>query len=103
MAGKIPNDIYQYSLHAAFKAGLTTAGPRATHLPGYGTHGIGYTSEGKTLCLYEGKPMIFASKGDVKNAGDEGLAFIMVVCVCRSSGFKDCFAMVKLLLPTWSG
>ncbi|QDS77453.1 hypothetical protein FKW77_006886 [Venturia effusa] len=42
MAAKIPNDIYQFSIVSAYKAGLTQAGPPVRALQGYGTDGIAY-------------------------------------------------------------
>lgn len=42
MAAKIPNDIYQFSILSAYKAGLTQAGPPVRALQGYGSDGIAY-------------------------------------------------------------
>ncbi|EME46280.1 hypothetical protein DOTSEDRAFT_70317 [Dothistroma septosporum NZE10] len=38
----IPNDIFQYSLHAAWQAGLRDGGPPVAFLTNHGNHGIGY-------------------------------------------------------------
>lgn len=86
MAGvaRIPNDIFQYSLHSAFKAGLTSAGPPATALNGYGTHGIGHIAgtaerESGDLLLLDGIPHLLLPDGTAK-APDRStaLAFVMV-------------------------
>lgn len=42
MAAKIPNDIYQFSILNAYKAGLTQTGPPVRALQGYGSDGIAY-------------------------------------------------------------
>lgn len=42
MAPQPPNDIYQYSLHSAYTAGLRDGGPPVAFLTNHGTHGIGY-------------------------------------------------------------
>jgi len=41
MAPSIPNDIYQYSLLSAYKAGLKEGGPPVAFLTNHGTHGVG--------------------------------------------------------------
>ena len=38
----IPNDIFQYSLHSAWQAGLRDGGPPVAFLRNHGNHGIGY-------------------------------------------------------------
>lgn len=45
MAKSIPNDIYQYSLLSALKAGLQDGGPPVAFLTNHGTHGIGVFEE----------------------------------------------------------
>jgi alpha-acetolactate decarboxylase len=42
MPSSIPNDIYQYSLFSAHKAGLKSGGPPVAFLTNHGTHGTGY-------------------------------------------------------------
>ncbi|KAI7339755.1 hypothetical protein KC315_g1083 [Hortaea werneckii] len=42
MPASIPNDIYQYSLHSAYAAGLREGGPPVAFLTNHGTHGIGF-------------------------------------------------------------
>lgn len=42
MPNSIPNDIYQYSLFSAYKAGLKSGGPPVAFLTNHGTHGTGY-------------------------------------------------------------
>ena len=42
MPNSIPNDIYQYSLSSAYRAGLTFGGPPVAFLTNHGTHGTGY-------------------------------------------------------------
>lgn len=42
MPTSIPNDIYQYSLHSAYTAGLKDGGPPVAFLTNHGTHGVGY-------------------------------------------------------------
>lgn len=42
MPNSIPNDIYQYSLASAYKAGLKSGGPPVAFLTNHGTHGAGY-------------------------------------------------------------
>ncbi|TID18877.1 alpha-acetolactate decarboxylase [Venturia nashicola] len=42
MAAKIPNDIYQFSILSAYKAGLTQTGPPVRALQGYGSDGIAF-------------------------------------------------------------
>jgi len=41
MAPSIPNDIYQYSLQSAYRAGLKEGGPPVAFLTNHGTHGLG--------------------------------------------------------------
>ncbi|KAF4548005.1 Hypothetical protein D9617_33g038690 [Elsinoe fawcettii] len=52
MVSRIPNDIFQFSTVSALMAGLCTSGPQISHLPGYGTHGLGTCSELNGEVLY---------------------------------------------------
>lgn len=83
MAGvaRIPNDIFQFSLHSAFTAGLTSTGPPATALSGYGTHGIGHVAgpSGGDVLLLDGIAHLLLPDGTAgPPEAKTCLAFVMV-------------------------
>ena len=89
MAGvaRIPNDIFQFSLHSAYTQGLTSTGPPASALSGYGTHGIGYVASprpgrGGDLLLLDAVPYLLTDGATAVKVSERGentaLAFVMV-------------------------
>lgn len=75
---RIPNDIFQYSLLSALTRGLTSGGPPASRLGGYGTHGVGQVSGSlNDLLLLEGQAYELAD-GRAKRVTNVQLPFVMV-------------------------
>ncbi|OQO11735.1 hypothetical protein B0A48_03462 [Cryoendolithus antarcticus] len=81
MPNSIPNDIYQYSLHSAYTAGLQTGGPPVAFLTNHGTYGYGFFADGTTMLQVDRTAYTFSSTGKAtKAAQDAQLPFVMV-CV----------------------
>lgn len=51
MVASIPNEIFQFSTHAALHAGFNTGQPRTADLTSHGTHGIGIYEDGSLMLL----------------------------------------------------
>ena len=80
MAKSIPNDIFQFSLHSAYNAGLKDGGPPVAFLTNHGNHGIGvFEDEESELIQVDGVAYSIDKDGDVEPADKEDqLPFVMV-------------------------
>ncbi|KAL6704541.1 hypothetical protein ACN47E_008170 [Coniothyrium glycines] len=79
MVASIPNDIFQFSTHAALHAGFTTGQPRTADLTSHGTDGIGVYEDGSLLLLKDKRAFAFSRDGKARSAVREAhLAFAMV-------------------------
>ncbi|KAF1825472.1 alpha-acetolactate decarboxylase [Dissoconium aciculare CBS 342.82] len=80
MAKSIPNDIFQYSLHSAYNAGLKDGGPPVAFLTNHGNHGLGvFEDEESDLVQVDGIAYSIDKDGDVEPAEkDDQLPFVMV-------------------------
>ncbi|CAK4032518.1 hypothetical protein AC578_1740 [Lecanosticta acicola] len=80
MAKSIPNDIFQFSLHSAYTAGLKDGGPPVAFLTNHGTHGIGiFEDEESELIQIDSIAYAIDKDGAVAPAAkDDQLPFVMV-------------------------
>ncbi|WPH03165.1 alpha-acetolactate decarboxylase [Acrodontium crateriforme] len=85
MAPAIPNDIFQFSLHSAYQAGLRDGGPPVGFLANQGTHGIGYFEADEDderpndMIQLDGITYTLDKDGDADRAEkDDQLPFVMV-------------------------
>lgn len=80
MAKTTPNDIFQFSLHSAYTAGLKDGGPPVSFLKTQGNHGIGmFEDEESDLIHVEGEAYSIDKDGDVELAEqDDCLPFVMI-------------------------
>ena len=69
MAKSIPNDIFQYSLHSAYEAGLKDGGPPVAFLTNHGNHGLGvFEDEESDLIQVDSVAYSIDKDGDVEPA-----------------------------------
>lgn len=80
MAKSIPNDIYQYSLLSALKAGLQDGGPPVAFLTNHGTHGIGvFEDEESDMIQVDSVAYSLDQNGTATRADKEDtMPFVMV-------------------------
>lgn len=79
MVASIPNDIFQFSTHAAFAAGFNIGQPRTADLTSHGTDGIGVYEDGSFMILKGGDAFAIAKDGSADAAPmDARLSFAMV-------------------------
>lgn len=80
MAKSIPNDIYQYSLLSALKAGLQDGGPPVAFLTNHGTHGIGvFEDEESDMIQIDSVAYSIEDSGEALRADKEDtMPFVMV-------------------------
>ena len=80
MAKSIPNDIYQYSLLSALKAGLQDGGPPVAFLTNHGTHGIGvFEDEESDMIQVDSVAYSISDDGTATQAAREDtMPFVMV-------------------------
>jgi alpha-acetolactate decarboxylase len=65
MVGSIPNDIFQFSTHAALTAGFNTGQPRTADLTSHGTDGIGVYEDGTIMILLDQQAYAIRKDGTV--------------------------------------
>jgi acetolactate decarboxylase len=86
MVASIPNDIFQFSTHAALSAGFNTGQPRTADLTSHGTDGIGVYEDGTRMILLEGQAHVIRKDGSA---------------VPASMNAQLPFAMVTIFQPTY--
>lgn len=90
MAKSIPNDIFQFSLHTAYTAGLKDGGPPVAFLTNHGNHGIGvFEDEESEMIQVDGVAYSIDKDGDVEPADKEDqLPFVMVTIFAPNKRVK---------------
>lgn len=80
MPASIPNDIYQYSLLSALRAGLQDGGPPVAFLTNHGTHGIGvFEDEERDMIQIDSVAYSIDQNGIASKADKEDtMPFVMV-------------------------
>jgi alpha-acetolactate decarboxylase len=79
MVASIPNDVFQFSTHAALTAGFNTGQPRTADLTSHGTDGIGVYEDGSRMILVDRKAHALRTDGTVVPAPmNARLPFAMV-------------------------
>lgn len=80
MAKAVANDIFQYSLHSAYNAGLKDGGPPVAFLANHGNHGLGvFEDEESDMVQIDGVTYTIDKDGDAEPAEkDDQLPFVMV-------------------------
>lgn len=85
MPASIPNDIYQYSLWSAYKAGLRTGGPPVAFLTNHGTHGIGIFEDGSDMIQIDQKAYVLDKNGKASQGPQNKQLPFVKVCVFQPS------------------
>lgn len=79
MVGSIPNDIFQFSTHAALNAGFNTGQPRTADLTSHGNNGIGVYEDGRLMALLDREAYAIEKDGTVvPGPQNDRLSFAMV-------------------------
>lgn len=79
MVGSIPNDIFQFSTHAALHAGFNQGQPRTADLTSHGTDGIGVYEDGSLMILKDKQAHTIQKNGKTSPAPmNARLPFAMV-------------------------
>jgi len=79
MPPAIPNDIFQFSIHAALHVGFNTGQPRTADLASHGTHGIGVYEDGSLMILNQNQAHAIQKDGKTSPASANArLPFAMV-------------------------
>lgn len=79
MVTSVPNDVFQFSTHAALAAGFNSGQPRTTDLTSHGTDGIGVYENGSLMILKDEHAYAIAKDGSAHVAPmDARLPFAMV-------------------------
>lgn len=79
MVVSIPNDIFQFSTHAALSAGFSTGQPRTADLTSHGTDGIGVYEDGTRMILLDRQAHVLRKDGSAVPAPTNAqLPFAMV-------------------------
>ncbi|KAF2023489.1 alpha-acetolactate decarboxylase [Setomelanomma holmii] len=79
MVGSIPNDIFQFSTHAALAAHFNTGQPRTADLTSHGTDGIGVYEDGHLMILLGQQAYAIRQDGTAVSAPQNArLPFAMV-------------------------
>jgi alpha-acetolactate decarboxylase len=107
MVQSIPNDIFQFSTHAALTAGFNIGQPRTADLTSHGTDGIGVYEDGSLMILLDQQAYAIRKDGTVVPAPTNARLPFAMVTIYHSThrvqlpsldleGFEDLIASSEL-------